>query len=330
MNILITGASGRIGKNLVPALLERGHRVRALVLPEEKHKIEDFDIECIVGKLEDASIYPSLMKGIEAVYHLGALLPQGATNEQIFQVNIRGTYNILESLVENGVKLSRFIFASSDEVYSSLNPRYLPLDEFHPHYPYSLYGFSKVFGEDLCQFYFREHGIPIVISRFTFTIEAKELADPSSVAGGLFYVNRKLELLKQIENPSQEVVKQMNMFEQMAKKHGESVYISYDEDGSPYEMTICDVRDLVKGLLLILENENVVGEAIGFGPPCSFTFDRMVSYLAEKTGLPCDEVKLSSSLSPKFNISIAKAKTFLGYDPEWDIYSMIDDAIKSN
>jgi UDP-glucose 4-epimerase len=328
MLILVTGASGRIGRNLVAELLKKGHRVRALVLPGEVTKLRDWDLECIEGKLEDPAIYDELLDGVEAVYHLGALLPANVTNEQIFQVNIRGTYNMLEAIAEHGLSLKRFVFASSDEVYPSLKPKYLPLDEYHPHEPYSIYGLSKAFGEDLCGLYFRESGIPVVCPRFTFTIEARELLDPLGVSAGLFYVRRKLELLRRVRNPGAAILEQIHTFEDLYQKNGESLFISYDEKGAPYEMTICDVRDLVQGLLLVLENDKAVGEAFGFGPPSSFPFDEMVKYLSKRTGLPWAEVRLKESLPCKFRLNLSKARAYLGYTPKWDIFSMIDDAVQ--
>lgn len=330
MRILVTGATGKIGRNLIPLLLGRGHDVRALVIPGDRNinSIEKMGIELVEGKLEDISIYSSILKDIKAIYHLGALIPIGVTNNEIFEANIRGTYNILEAVAENKINLKRFIFASSDEVYASLKPRYVPLDEYHPRYPYSMYGLSKVMGEDLCNFYFRENKIATINARITYTIEYSDLLDMNSRPGSLFYVKGRLNSLKKISNHSPEVKKEIKMFEDLYSKYGDSLFISYDKKGRPYEMSICDARDLVQGLLLLLENEKAVGETIGFGPPCSSTFDNVVKYLSEKINLPWIEVKLSSDLPFHFNINIAKAKTLLGYNPQWDIYKMIDNAVE--
>ena len=54
MKILITGATERIGRSLIPALIDKGHKIRALVIPEDcnKDNIRKMDIEIQEGKLE--------------------------------------------------------------------------------------------------------------------------------------------------------------------------------------------------------------------------------------------------------------------------------------
>lgn len=329
MHILVTGATGRVGRNLIPALLEKEHKIIALVIPGDRKRniIEKMGVEVIEGKLEDNLIFPSLLKGVEAVYHLAGLLPAGHTNDQIFEANIRGTYNILEAIAVNNIKLQRFIFASSDEVYASLKPKYLPLDEYHPCYPYSVYGLSKVIGEKFCNLYYRENGVPVVNARFTYTIESIELLNANSAPGSLFYISGRLNTLKQIQNPLPEILEEIKIFESLYRENGDCLFIAYKKDGSLNEMPICDVRDLVQGLILSLEDDKAVGEAIGFGPPTSFTFDNMVKYLSKKVKIPWVSVRLPIDLPFNFSTNISKAKILLGYKPVWDIYKMIDDAI---
>jgi len=329
MKTLLTGATGRIGKKLIKALKEKNHQITVLVLPGEKRLLENFDVEIYEGHIEDKAIYKDLLVDFDYVYHLAGVLPFNMSNDKIFEINIKGTYNILEAILENGIKLKRFIFASSDEVYPSLKPKYLPLDENHPRNPYSLYGLSKAIGEDLCNLYYREFGIPTVCPRFTYTIEANELLDPKSGVCSLFFIESKLNQLKSIKNKNPEVEAQVSRFEELFKKHKNSLYITYDKaTKKPYRMPICDVRDLVEGLLALLENDEVIGESIGIGPPSSGSFDSIVKYFSKKLDIPFIELEVESPMPFIFDLNISKAKRMLSYNPEWDIYKMIDDAIK--
>lgn len=329
MNILITGAAGRVGRTLIPALMDKGHKIRALVVPGDRNKdiIGKMDIEIQEGMLEDNSTYPSVLKGIEAVYHLGGLLPAGNTNDDIFNANIKGTYKLLEAIAVNNINLHRFIFASSDEVYPSLKPRYLPIDEDHPRNPYSVYGISKVIGEDFCNLYWREYNIPIVNARFTFTVINKELVDEKAMPSVIFFTKSRMDFFLTIENPSNEIKEEIQILKELYEKNGTCLLLAVKKDGSYNQLPICDARDLVQGLILCLEKDKAIGQAIGFGPPTGIAFNEMVKYISKKINAPYFEIKLPVDLPYNFNLDLSKAKTLLGYNPQWDFYRMIDDAV---
>jgi len=330
MNILITGATGRIGRTLIPELKKRGHRIRALIIPGDPHKgtIQDMGAEVTEGFLQEDSLYPNIIEGIEAVYHLAGLLPAGNKNDDIFDANIKGTYKILERILTFGIGIKRFIFASSDEVYPSLKPRYLPLDEDHPRYPYSVYGLSKVIGEDFCNLYLREFKLPTVNARFTFTAMAKELIDESSLSSTIFFVKPRLDFLSTMVDPSPEIREEIQILKELYERNGRCLFLAIKKDGTYNQLPICDTRDLAQGLIGCLENDEAVGQAIGFGPPRAMKFDDMVKYISKKTGIPYFDIKLPVDLPYDFNLNLAKAKALVGYRPQWDFYRMIDDAVK--
>src|SRR5690606_28085435 len=112
-------------------------------------------------------------------------------------VNVRGTFNLLRAASKAGV--GRFVFASSGEVYPELNSVYLPIDEAHPTHPTSMYGLSKLLGEEMVQNFARRTGLPYAILRFSHTQSAEELFDPNSFfSGPRFYVNAKLRQLRRL------------------------------------------------------------------------------------------------------------------------------------
>lgn len=326
MRILVTGATGRIGGHLVKALLQRGESVTALVLPGDSRaaELERIGVRTVVGDLCDYDALSGVVTDAQAIFHLGALLPQGRENVEIFEANIRGTFNLLEAVARHSVCLERFVFASSDEVYPSVYPKYSPIDEFHPHAPYSVYGLSKDVGESMCWLYMRMAGIPVVCPRFTLTMEPREIVDPRGPIASWFFVNAKLEALRGSKDQSESTRKAIRILESLAGPE-EKLLVSCDEAG-PYEFGICDPRDVVQGLILMMESKTAIGQAFNLGPPCSFTYDRLVKYLSEKTGIPYVEAVLP--LTPmRCQISIAKARMHLGYRPQYDVYTMIDEAM---
>lgn len=330
MRILVTGASGRIGRNLCRALIQRGETVVALVLPGDPNRelLAGLGVECITGDLaEYAAITPAL-QGVEAIYHLGALLPQGVNAFQLFEANLRGTFHLLEAVAQAGSadKLQRFIFASTDATYPSGAQFYLPIDESHPQQPNSFYGFTKEAGERMCLTYARQYGIPLVRPRFTFTIEAQELLNPQSVAGPLFFLQARLKQLRASAAQGSAAAKEaVPILESLQQADTEQLVIVYGPDGAPERMTLCDVRDLVPGLLLLLDNPVAVGDTFNLGPPAGFTLDQAVKAMSSATGLPYVEARLP--LSPMcFEVSSAKARTMLGYQPRLTVFDMIESA----
>ncbi|MCZ6891785.1 MAG: complex I NDUFA9 subunit family protein [Chloroflexi bacterium] len=101
--ILVTGATGFVGRGLVQALAARGKRVRALVhRPGREHLLAGEGVEVHIGDVTDPSSLRSAMEGVETVVHLVAVIRErgGATFEG---VNHQGTGNVAQAAREAGV-----------------------------------------------------------------------------------------------------------------------------------------------------------------------------------------------------------------------------------
>jgi UDP-glucose 4-epimerase len=326
MRVLVTGAAGRIGGQLVAALRARGDWVRGFderpPRPDSAPDGAPDDVQ--VGSLLDPTALSRALEGVEAVVHLAALmswLPQDA--DRLFAVNTQGTFNLLQAVTGQGV-LPRFIFASSGEVYPELNPVYQPIDENHPTRPISVYGLTKLLGEEMVQHFGRRTGLAWCILRFAHTQQASELRDPTSFfSGPRFYVNAKLRQLRALP-PSPPVEKSIAALEAVARPE-EQHYIGCSPEGRPYRMCICDVRDMISGILLALDHPAAGGELFNIGPASAFDFDQAVSYLARATGLPIVHVNLHTQ-PYHYETSIDKARQVLGYEPQYTIYRMIDQS----
>ena len=145
--ILITGASGFIGSNLVP-VFKKNYRVITTDL------IDRFDIRD-KGKIDQ-------LPKVDIVIHLAGIIniPLSWKNPQeVLEVNTIGTVNILEYCVKNN---SKIIFPSS---YPYGIPNYLPTDETHPISAENPYAVSKLAAESLCEVYQKRYGFGVVIMR---------------------------------------------------------------------------------------------------------------------------------------------------------------------
>lgn len=110
---LITGATGHIGNVLVRLVLERGEKVRAMVMPgEEVTPLKDLDVEIIEADVLD---YQSLLKAfdhIDVVYHLAGLISILPGKDHMVQaVNVIGTRNVIQAARFSGVR--RLVYTSS-------------------------------------------------------------------------------------------------------------------------------------------------------------------------------------------------------------------------
>jgi dTDP-L-rhamnose 4-epimerase len=123
--ILITGGAGFIGSHLADELLSQGHRVRALdLLSPQVHTVAgrpDYlnpDVELLIGDIRDPAAVRNALRGVNAVYHLAAMVGVGQSMYQVADytsVNSLGTAVLLEALIERPV--ARLIVASSMSIY---------------------------------------------------------------------------------------------------------------------------------------------------------------------------------------------------------------------
>ena len=180
--VLITGGAGFIGSHLAELLLQRNHHVLCLddfnsfydpafklnnirnLLPIDRFKILREDI-CNRSALEN--VFNCYRPDI--VVHLAARAGVGPSlqdPELYMQVNINGTYNVLEASVKACVK--KFIFGSSSSVYG-LNQKTPFQEDDSLLTPISPYAATKIAGEALCHCYASLYGISVVSLRF-FTV----------------------------------------------------------------------------------------------------------------------------------------------------------------
>ena len=127
--ILVTGSSGRIGRQVVAALLGQGRPVRGFDLRPSVRQHPDW--EEVTGSPEDPAAVSRALEGATHVLHLGAFMSWAAEDrDAMFRANVEGTRLLLDTAAASGIR--RFVFASSGEVYPETSPESLPVTEDHP------------------------------------------------------------------------------------------------------------------------------------------------------------------------------------------------------
>lgn len=112
-NALVTGGAGFLGSAIVRELLSREVRVRVLALPNEVlDNLEGADVEVVRGNVLAPKDCLSATDGMDVVYHCAAIYKDYmADPTPMYQVNMRGTFNMLEAARRNGV--SRVVYTAS-------------------------------------------------------------------------------------------------------------------------------------------------------------------------------------------------------------------------
>lgn len=164
--LLLTGAAGNLGRELRPRLktycdvLRLSHR-SDLGVPAAGEEVA-------IASLEDKAQMMELLKGVDAVVHMGGVSTEQPW-EPILAGNIIGAVNLYESARLNGTR--RIIFASSNHVTGFYRQDEVISPKSAPK-PDGFYGLSKAFGENLAQLYWDRWGIETVSLRIGSSFES--------------------------------------------------------------------------------------------------------------------------------------------------------------
>jgi nucleoside-diphosphate-sugar epimerase len=278
--ILVTGASGFLGSALVPELLKKGYKVRALCRTSEAAGQLPKKVDASVGDVTIPETLSGAMRGVDTVIHLAGMVSYSKPREELFRVNAIGTKNLLSQCSGR----QRFILASSVSVYGKIRGE---ADESYPVLPRTAYGESKLSAER----FVAESGIDGVMLRIapmygkgsSSWVKNLELLD----RGFPIPSTKNLTHIVHVSDAVQAIVKSVGK--------GEGVYNVASEKPVPF-----------------VEFAGSIVTMLGKKPRVLPSF--MVSAMASMAGMK----KYLDVLTANRNYSIRKAQDELGYAPKAD------------
>jgi CDP-glucose 4,6-dehydratase len=316
--ILITGASGLIGTNLVDLLLKNSYCVLGIAksFPLKKIKLEQFNNINYTALEGDICNQDFIEKTIvkfspDIVVHLAAQAIVGDANRssiKTFDVNIRGTWILFETL-KRLRNLDKVIVASSDKAYGT--HECLPYKENYELKAIHPYDVSKKITENLAMSYFHTFGLPVVITRCANVFGAYDLnwsrIVPGTIRSCLNNENivlrsdgqqkRSYVYAEDVANAYLKIIKSQNK-----KVVGQVFNIGNDKQLSVLEI----VQSICKKLSIDMEKRLII--------------EARAKYEIENQSISSDKIKTELEWEEKFHFSKGLSKTIEWYKTNKDIF----------
>jgi dihydroflavonol-4-reductase len=310
--VLVSGANGHLGNNLVRLLINKGFQVRASVRNiKNRECFKDLDCEVVQADITDKVSFIKALQGVHTFYAVGASFKLWAKDpkKEIYDVNINGTRNTIQAAAEAGVK--RIVYVSS---IAALDYTNLPTKESNGYNPdrRDMYYNSKNDGEKLAFQLAKELGIELV-SVMPGAMIGGEAFLPLNVSYGVL----KLILNKQIPMDTKITLNWIDV-----KDVAEGCYLAAQKgrSGERYIlahekcMTITDTTKLAQKLYPELKIK-IPGSVPKF---ILYAIAGLMEFSAKITGKPplltTKEIAMFSGLQQNFDIS--KSRNELGFYPK--------------
>lgn len=257
--ILVIGGAGFVGSHIVDQLTKepvaeivvldnfvRGRRANLAGAEKDKR------VRVVEGDIMDVELLRRLIRDADCVFHLAALWLYECVHEPraALEVNVVGTYNVIEAAQAAGVK--RLIYSSSASVYGDALA--IPMTEEHPFNNRTMYGATKIAGEQFLRTFNQQHGLSYVGLRYM------NIYGPRMDYKGA-YVSVIMKVLDRIEQGQPPII----------FGHGSQ---SYD---------FIHVADVARANILALKSD-VSDECFNIGTGTRTTISDLVAHLLRITG----------------------------------------------
>ena len=176
--VMVVGGTGKIGKHLVPRLVDLGNEVHAIARfrqPGQRERLEALGVRCFATDLTHPDAFEGIPRDYDVVFHLAALkFGSEADLEATVEINVRAVGRAMEHFAST----SAFLFASSGNVYADASE---PSAEAIPPRPPSIYAMTRLGGEWMVDYFSSRNSTPAVIQRIFYGYH-EEFGVPTDIA----------------------------------------------------------------------------------------------------------------------------------------------------
>ncbi len=327
MKILISGVAGRVGNNLAHQLQQRGHEIRGLVMPGDAkaYKAQQLGVEVVEADNADADRLRAAADGVDIVIHQAAQILEGFyPSERMLDINTRSTISLLEGALASSRPVKRFLLASTDQTYNPFVTKQVTFHEDSPQQPADIYALSKLLSEQICRAYAREYGLPVTILRYSSILAANEVMGVLNPTWLNYFVEMAVAKNRIPWFGAEHVDEAKAILKELLKRP-ELVCGVTDANGKSWALAFTDVRDVVAGTLLALESENAIGEAFNIVGPVPVSYTVAARLIADNSERVYRDVKMPFYWGP--HVSNEKARSMLGYNPQFTFDKMVETAL---
>ena len=328
MKALITGISGRVGANVAVQLQKRGYEVRGIVFPGDPktEKVRNLGVEVIEGEVSDAEAVYRAVDGMDIIVHLAAQMKQGnSTAQRMVEINTMGTLNILEGALRSSVAPTSIVLASTDQAYHPFVDQRTTFYEDHVQKPIDIYALTKLMSEQMFMTYYREFNLPVKMMRYSSVLAADEALQVLAPAWLQMFIDVEWTMPKRVPWFGADKVEAAKAAVADALKTPNAVCGITDPDGVSWGLPFTDVRDTVQGTLRVIDSPDAIGDVFNLVGPSPTSLVAAAKLIAKHTDRPYIEVKMPFLWW--FNVANNKARSILGYDPQYDFPDMVEGAL---
>jgi len=323
---VVTGATGRLGRNVVHQLQQRGWRVRGLLMrPSAREAIlDELGAEKALVSLDDLDGLSNAVAGAGAVVHVLGAFSGGGPEQPLyyFEANLRSTVHMLCACERATPKPGRFIFISSDAVYDRRGTPDHLLREDDPVEGGGEYTLEKLTGEQFCGL-FHPDRMPCVVIRAPMMINVDDVMNTAYF--GYFGPGPGRGMARARAaggDPAwQEALRQI---EAAAATRGQLVAFR-DTDGKSFTKHLGYVADVARGVALACECDEALGETFNI-MTVPFDFCAAGEILRRELNVPVAEITMPE-VPVQWEYDLSKAKKLLGYEPKFDAAAVAREVV---
>ena len=309
MLLLVTGATGKVGTQLIAQLLQaprwRDARIRALCHNRTMPAAER--LEVVSGSIADRACVERAIQDVTHVVHLATCKE---VPETVMDVTVKGLFWLLESFRQSPSAKQFILIGGDASVGHFFYEHPGPITEQTPHRAYpGCYALSKVLEEVMLSQFQIQYGINACCLRAPWIMEKDDFRYSLSFGDDVF------------GGPVWNTLVTPEVAER-CRKQG-TVPLLRDAHGQPLKRNFVHVADLVTAILTALDNPVARHKLYNISMDAPVDYGEVAQYLKQTRGL--DSIDISSEFHSNW-LDNSKAKFDLGWRPQYDLAKLIDAA----